>query len=669
MLSDSAISTSKEREPTAFPSLRTIILVPLGIVVTATFTLRLGAEMGGFMPLWLASSILLAALLRNHPRTWPFLSSLGAAALLAAYVLDGINFVNCLMYTVVMGSEAVLVALGLRRFAPQQSWYLSGRWIACFILLSCLVCTLSGALGAGYVAYFYEAPFLYMWRDWMISDTLGLLIGTPFLLIWTESAFRSRITAWKVAETAGWTLIVAGISYLAFTSTLPIFFLVFPFLAFTALRGGLPGATAACITFVGMAMWLMVQKIGPIADESLHPFMRSFIYQLYFLTSLLSTLPFAVMITLREMFTEKLREQSEINDAALSNMTQGLAMFDAERRMIIANQRYAELYQLPEEALTPGTPLSALFHYRVKAGTYWGERENYVAAALREADVLDVHREVELYDGRTIDVYRTRLGDGGWLETHEDVTQRKQAESRIKQMQSELLHVSRVSAMGTMGSTLAHELNQPLATVANYIGGTRELLKSGTDLKAERVDSALAAAEAGALRAGQIVKRLRDLVSRGVVAVAKEDLTKLIADAKVLGLVDASAQGITHKVVVEPDARWVQADRIQVEQVLINLMRNGIHAMQHAPRREITISARAVSDDFVEVCVADTGPGVPDEVLDKLFSPFDSKKEEGLGIGLSICRTIVEAHGGRITVSNRETGGASFCFTLPKWQD
>jgi two-component system, LuxR family, sensor kinase FixL len=245
-----------------------------------------------------------------------------------------------------------------------------------------------------------------------------------------------------------------------------------------------------------------------------------------------------------------------------------------------------------------------------------------------------------------------------------DLTERRRAEAEIRRMQAELIHVSRVSAMGTMASTLAHELNQPLTAVTNYVRGARRMMEREGPVE-EDLGEALRAAEAGALRAGEIVRRLRELVSRGSVSAGLEDLGRMIDEAGVLAFVDEHLHGITHEVDLDPKARWVRADRIQVQQVLINLIRNAVQAMQESARREILVSARPVAD-MVEVRVADTGAGIAPEHMDSLFSHFMTTKQEGMGIGLPISRTIVEAHGGRIWAEAREGGGAVFCFTLPR---
>jgi two-component system sensor kinase FixL len=274
------------------------------------------------------------------------------------------------------------------------------------------------------------------------------------------------------------------------------------------------------------------------------------------------------------------------------------------------------------------------------------------------------HHYVDIYDRGFI--IRDNAGRGTRaVGAMSDVSDRRHAEAQLQRMQAELIHVSRLSAMGTMASTLAHEINQPLTAVASYVHGSRRLLQDIDDPVVARVREALEAAEAGALRAGRIVRGLRELVARGNVSIKPEELPQLIHDAGVLAFVDAHLLGVSHRIELDPAAHWVDADRIQIQQVLINLVRNAVQAMTDQPTREVVISARPVAGEMVEISIADTGIGLTSEVREALFSPFRSTKAEGMGIGLSISRTIVEAHGGKIWAEDRDGGGTVFRFTVP----
>lgn len=244
-----------------------------------------------------------------------------------------------------------------------------------------------------------------------------------------------------------------------------------------------------------------------------------------------------------------------------------------------------------------------------------------------------------------------------------DLTARQRAELRLKELQAELIHVSRLSAIGTMASTLAHEINQPLTAIANYLEAANDLVSEDgrdTDLLHEAVSEA--AKEA--LRAGRIVRRLRDVVGRGEAQRAIEPLAQMIADAMQLGLIGARERGVRSFIDLAPSAERVVADRVQIQQVLVNLLRNAVEALRGSHACDITVSTRRESE-MVRISVADTDAGIDPEIAPHLFEAFASGKKDDMGLGLSICRTIVEAHGGRIQAEPGSGGGTIISFTLP----
>lgn len=246
-----------------------------------------------------------------------------------------------------------------------------------------------------------------------------------------------------------------------------------------------------------------------------------------------------------------------------------------------------------------------------------------------------------------------------------DLTEHQQTQARLQELQSELVHVSRLTAMGEMASALAHELNQPLAAISNYMKGSRRLLAGNTDPNTPKIESAMDRAAEQALRAGQIIRRLRDFVSRGESEKRVESLSKLIEEAGALGLAGAREQSVQLRFNLDPECDLVLADRVQIQQVLVNLFRNALEAMAQSPRRDLIVANAKVADDMVEIAVSDTGSGFHDDVKPKLFQTFFTTKETGMGVGLSISRSIIEAHGGRMWAESNAAGGATFRFTLP----
>lgn len=244
-----------------------------------------------------------------------------------------------------------------------------------------------------------------------------------------------------------------------------------------------------------------------------------------------------------------------------------------------------------------------------------------------------------------------------------DLTDVERAEHRLHSLQTELSRVSGMAALGTLATTFASELNPPMSAAVNFLDAAQLLLEAES-LDTLALRDAINEAAAQVFRAGEIVHRLREAVAPNAPRHRVESLPELIDEARGLALVGAGEHGVEIHVKLDRQAERVLADGIQVQQVMLNLIRNAIEAMDSSCIRDLEISSRREPDGFVRLTVADSGPGLGEEVSARLFEPFTTTKEGGLGLGLSICRTIVEAHGGRIWTEPSDLGGTAFHFTL-----
>jgi two-component system sensor kinase FixL len=243
-----------------------------------------------------------------------------------------------------------------------------------------------------------------------------------------------------------------------------------------------------------------------------------------------------------------------------------------------------------------------------------------------------------------------------------DMSQRVEAQQRFHLLQAELIHVSRVSAMGTMASALAHELNQPLTAIANYVSGTRRILEARGGEAVDEVLPALAVAAKEVVSAGEMIRRLRRMVAHGRADVQSIELQPLVEDALSLAVPNRALAQVN--IVTDLARSRVEGDAVQIQQVLVNLIRNAVESMEKSRVRTLRISS-ADGPDRQRIRVSDTGDGLADEVAQGLFSAFRSTKPNGLGVGLTICRTIIEAHGGTIGVEETGPRGTTMFFELP----
>ncbi|MCH8196980.1 MAG: PAS-domain containing protein [Proteobacteria bacterium] len=384
-------------------------------------------------------------------------------------------------------------------------------------------------------------------------------------------------------------------------------------------------------------------------------------------------------ITERKRAETALRESEEQLSLLLRSTGEAIYGLNPDGNCTFCNPACLNLlgYDEPDDLL--GRNMHDLIHHTRVDGAPYPADECQIYRAFRRGESTEVDDEVLWRrDGTSFPAeYRSFpvRKDGevvGAVVTFTDITERKRADAalrardtRLHELQTELLNVSRQSAMGELSSALAHELNQPLAAIMNYVQASRRIIKKGGGIASEKAYQMMDKALDQADRASAIIRGLRGIVEKGETARAESDINKVVEEASALGLIGAARKGIRVDLEFGADLPPVIINEIQIQQVVMNLVRNGVEAMAASKKRDLTIKTALDHGDTVEIAIEDTGPGLAEEVKERLFQPFVSTKAGGMGIGLSISHSIVEAHGGRLWATPNPDGGTVFHFTLP----
>jgi two-component system, LuxR family, sensor histidine kinase DctS len=375
-----------------------------------------------------------------------------------------------------------------------------------------------------------------------------------------------------------------------------------------------------------------------------------------------------------------LRQQMAFRTAMENSLLTGLRARDLEGRVTYVNPAFCRIVGLPTGELLGKKP--PMPYWAPEAMDDYEQRFRKVLAGQATPQFETVFQRP---DGTRVPVlvFEAPLVDShgrhtGWMSSILDITDRKRAEELARQQQEKLETSARLATMGEISSMLAHELNQPLAAISSYTAGALNVLARAGDgapasppLDAGMLKRALEQANTQARRAGQIIRSVHEFVKKR--EPRRESVTVQHVVEGIRALVDLQARQryVTLHIDVPPDLPQVAADRVLLEQVLLNLTRNAIESMQDIDRERRVLRIAAAHDEElgqVSVSVIDNGHGIPPEVAERLFSPFFSTKAEGMGMGLSICRTAIEFHGGTLTHADNPGGGTVFTFTLQQAQ-
>lgn len=364
----------------------------------------------------------------------------------------------------------------------------------------------------------------------------------------------------------------------------------------------------------------------------------------------------------------QLREANAFRKAMEDSLITGLRARDLSGRLIYANPAFCRMVGFtPEELIGVLPPMPYWAPESLDETMRMHQAVLHGQAPAEGFEIRFRRKTGELFDAL---VYEAPLIDGsgqhvGWMGSVLDITERKRAEEFNRQQQEKLQHTGRLVAMGEMASTLAHELNQPLSAIASYTTGCLNKIQAGRATMPELAEI-LSKMAAQSQRAGRIIRQVHDFVRKREPKREWCALAEVVDEAVTLFEPQAKKSAVRVDRYIQGGLPEVEADPTMLEQVMLNLLRNAAEAMVDTPieQRRITVSVGR-QGDHLQVRVADRGPGVPPEVAEKLFTPFFTTKREGMGMGLSICRSIIEFHHGQLSVENVPSGGAAFIFILP----
>ncbi len=562
----------------------------------------------------------------------------------------------------------------VRRFIPDLSRLGYLRESSLFAVFTVVLTPALSAIGGAACRHSLGHDFGLAWLQWFLGDSLANLVLTYSLLHWL--VFVQRPHSWRISEIIEGVFLVMAImtvTLLAFDSQVPshersaaLIYAPAPFLLWSALRFGPRGAASALSIVASLAIWSAAHGNDPFPVQS--PQEKVLGVQLFILAIGIPMLTLAVIVEERTDVGEALRLSEERIELVAHTLSLGFWVWDPVRNRMWASEKLGSLLGfIPGETITYENFLRHLLP----------EDRPFVEAAIQRTIKEQVDTEFEC---------QVRLPDGSnrWIGARGhcefdgagklkqitgmsmDVTAQKLAEMQMRAQLEELAHISRLAAVGELTASIAHEVNQPLAAILSNAEAA-ELLLASPSPPLDSIREILSDIRADDARASEIGRRLRSLLRKQELQFKPLDFNKLVAETLPFVAHDARRRGVTFTTCLAPNLPEVHGDKLHLQQVLLNLFLNGMDAMGDSPAAErlLTIHTRLEWEDRIECIIKDKGHGISEERLPKLFDSFFTTKKSGVGLGLSIARSIVEAHRGQIWAeNNRKEGGAAFHIVL-----
>src|SRR5262245_60315583 len=626
--------------------------------------------------LWPPNSVLVAALLLTQPRNWWVVLLAALPAHFAAQLQSQVPPLMILCWFISNSCEAIIGAGLMRYLVGGPVHFTRLRNVGVF----CLCVVFIGP----FLSSFLDAAFV-VWNRWgqdgywelirirLSSNAVSALIMVPLIVTWATNGVQAVRAASHTlyVEACALFLGLLAVSYVVLYelragADLALLFLPLPFLLWAAVRFGALGASTAISIVSFLAIWSSSHGHVPFSGETAEQSALSI--GIFLIGVAIPLLFLAALIEERVTRENELRESEERMRVAAEAVNLGIWEWDLTKDEIWATNARRALV---------GWPASGKIAWNDFMSSLHPDDRNRVRQTVDDA----------IHSGEDFDSeYRIILPDGvvRWMSTRGsvqfdhagkparllgismDITARKQAELDAQRDRAELSHLSRVALMGEMSASIAHDLNQPLAGILSNAAAGQRFIDRG-DVDQREIRELLGDIIADSRRASDVVRGIRGMVKKEQLERRSVDLNEVVMDALRIASGDAVLRLCQLETSLDPNLRAIDGDPVQLQQVLLNLVINAFDAMRDTPpsSRKVLIATQTNSDGTVRTSVRDHGIGISEQIRDRLFDPFFSTKSEGLGMGLAIVRSIVEAHGGGITAENVDDGGARFEFVLP----